>query len=220
MILVAVSVVLLDYASQAAINPCESLMADLLHSANGNSNGHSAASSGYSVYSGMLSLGSCVGYFLSSLDWENMGGKLLSTQEQTALMIVLVLFVISLGVTMVVADEKPYIKPRENNNIHLTDSNGDIEQFPSTSTTSMSCFGNDSVGLTRSASPLPRARLCRFRIQCCGIRVTTTKGGMVASTVLDTCTALHLHVWLENDKLLGHKVIFAVLWNREFGNLL
>ena len=73
MIVVACSVVLLDYASQAAINPCESLMADILHTAsndNSSNNQSQISSMGYNVYSGMLSLGSCVGYFLSSLNWD------------------------------------------------------------------------------------------------------------------------------------------------------
>jgi solute carrier family 45 protein 3 len=52
--------------NEAAINPCESLVADILKSA-------SNASTGFMIYSAMLSLGSCVGYLLSALDWNKIG---------------------------------------------------------------------------------------------------------------------------------------------------
>ena len=58
MLLLAVGVILLDYASQAAINPCEALMSDLL-------SGHQGEESGFTVYSGMLSVGACIGNVLS-----------------------------------------------------------------------------------------------------------------------------------------------------------
>ena len=64
--LVALAVIILDYTSQAAINPCESLVADILKSA-------SNANTGFMIYSAMLSLGSCVGYLLSALDWNKIG---------------------------------------------------------------------------------------------------------------------------------------------------
>ena len=99
MVLIAVNVVLLDYASQAAINPCESLMADMLHESRD-------PEAGYLVYSGMLSLGSCVGFFLSTVNWGRVG-VLIGSEEQTAFILVLILFVLTLAVTMVVAKEVP-----------------------------------------------------------------------------------------------------------------
>ena len=54
MLLLAVGVILLDYASQAAINPCEALMSDLL-------SGQQGEETGFTVYSGMLSVGACIG---------------------------------------------------------------------------------------------------------------------------------------------------------------
>ena len=59
MLLLAVGVILLDYASQAAINPCEALMSDLL-------SGHQGEESGFTVYSGMLSVGACIGKIVIS----------------------------------------------------------------------------------------------------------------------------------------------------------
>lgn len=60
--------VLLDYASQAAINPCEALMSDMMA-------GQTEVSeeTGFSFYSGMLSVGACVGYLLTALDWAKLG---------------------------------------------------------------------------------------------------------------------------------------------------
>ena len=86
MLLLAVGVPLLDYASQAAINPCEALMSDLMA-------GQSQASgeAGFTVYSGMLSVGACLGYLITALDWEGMGINI-GNREQTSLAIVLILF--------------------------------------------------------------------------------------------------------------------------------
>ena len=66
MYVVAFAVILLDYASQAAINPCESLMADMLQSM------HSQSETGFMIYSAMLSMGSCIGYLLSAVDWQTL----------------------------------------------------------------------------------------------------------------------------------------------------
>jgi hypothetical protein len=73
---VSFAVILLDYASQAAINPCESLVADILKSA-------SNANTGFMIYSAMLSLGSCVGYLLSALDWSTLG-QITGNSEQVS----------------------------------------------------------------------------------------------------------------------------------------
>ena len=43
-----------------------SLMADMLQSAPN-------ANTGFMIYSAMLSLGSCVGYLLSAVDWQTLG---------------------------------------------------------------------------------------------------------------------------------------------------
>ena len=108
MYVVAFAVILLDYASQAAINPCESLMADMLQSM------HSQSETGFMIYSAMLSMGSCIGYLLSAVDWQTLSqnqshGQHFCSSEQTAILIVLVLFSITLLVTMIAAKERPMI---------------------------------------------------------------------------------------------------------------
>ena len=62
-VILAVGVVLLDYASQAAINPCEALMSDIMANQT-----EMSEETGFSFYSGMLSVGSCIGYLLTGMD--------------------------------------------------------------------------------------------------------------------------------------------------------
>jgi len=102
MVILAVGVILLDYASQAAINPCEALMSDIMANQSDMSE-----ETGFSFYSGMLSVGACIGYLLTALDWANVGITV-GSREQTAFLIVLVLYLICYGVTMVAARERQY----------------------------------------------------------------------------------------------------------------
>ncbi len=78
-------------------------MADMLSSANN-------ANTGFMIYSAMLSLGSCVGYLLSAVDWQSLGQDTLGlgSSDQTAILIVLILFSITLIVTMITARERPF----------------------------------------------------------------------------------------------------------------
>ena len=100
MYVITFAVILLDYTSQAAINPCESLMADVLRSA-------SQSDTGFMIYSAMLSMGSCIGYLLSAVDWQAVSQTTLWSSEQTAIIIVLILFNITLFVTLCSANERP-----------------------------------------------------------------------------------------------------------------
>ena len=52
MAVMGLSVVVLDYASQAALTPCESLVADMLHDSSAAGGG--GTDDGYFVYSSML----------------------------------------------------------------------------------------------------------------------------------------------------------------------
>ena len=119
--ILAVGVVLLDYASQAAINPCEALMSDIMagqvcyarHFSAINDHKIMAGQTemseetGFSFYSGMLSIGSCIGYLLSALDWAKFG-LVVGSREQTAFLLVLFLYIFCWGITMVAAKEKPH----------------------------------------------------------------------------------------------------------------
>lgn len=107
MAILAVGVVLLDYASQAAINPCEALMSDIMAGQT-----EMSEETGFSFYSGMLSLGACTGYLLTALDWAKFGVVFGGTREQTAFLLVLVLYLCCWGVTMLAARERQH-RPQE-----------------------------------------------------------------------------------------------------------
>ena len=122
MYVVAFAVILLDYASQAAINPCESLMADMLQSM-------PQSETGFMIYSAMLSMGSCIGYLLSAVDWQTLSQTTFCSSEQTAILIVLVLFTITLLVTMLAAKERPAMhKSYSHFNGSVTNGNIKIEE--------------------------------------------------------------------------------------------
>lgn len=107
----------MDFATQAAINPCESLLADTLHSSS-TSEGHSDSSFtlGFKVYSFMTTLGSCIGYSIACIDWTNVasmfiydrgsiGTHTLLKHEQATFILVTILFALTAVITMVSARE-------------------------------------------------------------------------------------------------------------------
>ena len=57
--------------------------------------GRAGGEAGFTVYSGMLSVGACLGYLLTALDWGALGW--LGAGEHTALLLVLVLYTACLG---------------------------------------------------------------------------------------------------------------------------
>ena len=121
MLLVTISVISVDFATQAAINPCESLMADTLQqqaSATDSSlSGYSEDSGlGFKVYSYMTTLGSCIGYLLSTVNWKTVGSSIITTSvqiqysltpEQSLFLLITVMFTVSAVITMISAKEKP-----------------------------------------------------------------------------------------------------------------
>ncbi|XP_023323954.1 solute carrier family 45 member 3 [Eurytemora carolleeae] len=107
LVLLAVGVVLLDYSSQAAINPCEALVSDIVAETTGSSMVHDQP--GFTVYSGMLSVGACFGYLLTALDWDNLGISV-GNREQTAFLLVLFLYLVCCCITMIYAVETPFLQ--------------------------------------------------------------------------------------------------------------
>ena len=95
--------VLLDFTSQAGLTPCEALLSD----ASRNTNQQDRA---FTVYSFMVSLGGCIGYLITALDWSNNSvGLYFGGQEQSAFSLLIVLFTLALFTTLLVAEEKPVI---------------------------------------------------------------------------------------------------------------
>ena len=119
--MVTISVISVDFATQAAINPCESLMADTLQqqasTADDSLSGYSEDSGlGFKVYSYMTTLGSCIGYLLSTVDWKTVGSSLITTSvqiqysltpEQSLFLLITAMFTVSAVITMASAKEKP-----------------------------------------------------------------------------------------------------------------
>ncbi|GBM37896.1 Membrane-associated transporter protein [Araneus ventricosus] len=97
----AAGVVLLDFSSQALMNPCKALIPDIFHSLE-------EQSSGFTTYSCMLSLGGCLGYFITSLNWSSTFiGSYFGGQEKAVFSLLAVLLLILLIVNLSVAHEKP-----------------------------------------------------------------------------------------------------------------
>ncbi|GIY95674.1 solute carrier family 45 member 3 [Caerostris extrusa] len=97
----AVGVILLDFSSQALMNPCKALIPDIFHSLE-------EQNSGFTVYSCMLSLGGCLGYFITSLNWSSTFiGSYFGGQEKAVFSLLAVLLLILLIVNLSVAHEKP-----------------------------------------------------------------------------------------------------------------
>lgn len=100
-LLLCFGVVLLDFTTQACLNPCEALLSDA-------SKGTSQQDSIFTVYSVMISLGGCLGYFITAIDWKTSSlGLYFSSQEQSAFSLLIVLFSITMLATLLIAEEKP-----------------------------------------------------------------------------------------------------------------
>lgn len=104
--LLAIGGVVLDYASQVALNPCESLLCDLLQ-------GSDCSERGFSIYSGVLSLGACIGYLLTAVHWP--WGR----QEEAACGAALVFFLLCCATTMLaVSTTAAACKTVKRRNVH------------------------------------------------------------------------------------------------------
>lgn len=98
----AVGVILLDFSSQALMNPCKSLIPDIFHSTE-------EQNSGFTAYSCMLSFGGCAGYFITSFDWtETTLGIIFGGQEKAVFSLLAVLLVFLLGINLSIAKEEPF----------------------------------------------------------------------------------------------------------------
>ena len=101
LILLTVGVVLLDFASQACLTPCEALLSDA--SKPTNQEGRC-----FMIYSFMCSLGGCIGYFITALDWNSSSiGIYFGGQEKSAFSMLIVLFTFTMVATLMVAEEHP-----------------------------------------------------------------------------------------------------------------
>lgn len=101
-LLLCFGVVMLDFCSQAAFNPCEALLSDMCK-------GTASQDTGFVIYSFMLSTGGCIGYLITALDWTGSQlGALFGTQERSAFAVLITLFTLTLVATLSVAKDKPF----------------------------------------------------------------------------------------------------------------
>ena len=101
-LLLIIGAVLLDFTSQATLTPCEALVADATHNTN-------QQDRGFMVYSFMVSMGGCIGYLITAVDWSrSFVGLYFGSQERSVFSILVVLFSFTLALTLFVAQEIPY----------------------------------------------------------------------------------------------------------------
>ena len=100
-ILLISGAVLLDFTSQACLTPCEALLSDACRNTN-------QQEKCFTMYSFMVSLGGCIGYLITALDWTSSRvGLYFGGQEQSAFAVLIVLFTLTLCATLGVAEETP-----------------------------------------------------------------------------------------------------------------
>ena len=93
--------VMLDFCSQACLTPCEALLSD----ATRNSNQQERC---FTIYSFMVSLGGCIGYLITALDWSSSSvGLYFGGQEQSAFSLLILMFTFSMVATLCIAEERP-----------------------------------------------------------------------------------------------------------------
>ncbi|WAR03056.1 S45A3-like protein [Mya arenaria] len=105
LLLLTMSVVLLDFTSQACLTPCEALLSDASHG----TDQHERA---FIVYSLMVSLGGFIGYLITALDWNATTiGLFFKTQERSVFSLLIILFALLLIATLIAARESPFMGP-------------------------------------------------------------------------------------------------------------
>ena len=103
-LVLAFSVVLLDFCTQVAYTPVESLLSDPCD----NEEQHNRS---FSVFTFMLSVGACLGYWVSAVDWSNTQlGLAIGGQEHTLFAILLITFLSTAIVSLSIIND-PQMKP-------------------------------------------------------------------------------------------------------------
>ncbi|XP_069133435.1 solute carrier family 45 member 3-like [Argopecten irradians] len=101
LIILTLSVILLDFTSQACLTPCEALLSDA-------SKGTIQKDRVFMVYSQMVSLGGFLGYLITAIDWSNTFiGSYFGTQERSVFTLLVIIFLFLLTATLLVAQEQP-----------------------------------------------------------------------------------------------------------------
>ncbi|XP_071955804.1 solute carrier family 45 member 3-like [Antedon mediterranea] len=99
--IMALSVILLDFSSQACYTPLESLLSDPCKTA-------AQYNRSFAMFSLMMSLGGCLGYLITSINWmDNSFGIYVGDQELAVFAILVVIFIISMLISICIAIDPP-----------------------------------------------------------------------------------------------------------------
>lgn len=92
---------LLDFTCQTCLTPCEALLSD-------SSKGTDQSERCFTIYSVMVSIGGCVGYLITALDWSDSSiGLYFGTQERSVFVMLIILYSFSMLMTFGAANEIP-----------------------------------------------------------------------------------------------------------------
>lgn len=122
LVILTLSVILLDFTSQACLTPCEALLSDA-------AKGTNQKDRVFMVYSQMVSLGGLLGYLITAIDWSNTFiGSYFGTQERSVFSILIVLFLFLLSATIMVAQEHPLsvVEDSEMENLMTKEDSGNV----------------------------------------------------------------------------------------------
>jgi len=101
MALLVLGSVMLDFSCQACLTPCEAMLSDA-------SDGTGQHDRCFTVYSLAISVGGCVGYLITALDWRGSSiGEYFGSQERSVFMLLILLYSVSLMTTFVSIHEVP-----------------------------------------------------------------------------------------------------------------
>ncbi|XP_007897722.1 solute carrier family 45 member 3 [Callorhinchus milii] len=100
-----IGICLLDFCGQVCFTPLEALLSDMFHDTED-------CRRAFSMYSFMISLGGCIGYLLTAIDWERTSLSLyLGGQEECLFTLLAVIFIVCVLATCFVAEEIYSVKP-------------------------------------------------------------------------------------------------------------
>jgi len=169
LLFLTISVVLLDFTSQACLTPCEALLSDC-------SKGTDQDERAFIVYSLMISLGGFIGYLITAIDWNATEiGTFFKTQERTVFSLLTILFVVLLLATIIAAKEIPYTgqeiialteetKPTPNDTLLEIGSNGGESGYDTNESENGSPAPSDILSSTSIHKPTPTPKMRAPRI--------------------------------------------------------
>ena len=161
-ILLAFAVILLDFCTQVAYTPIESLLSDPCE----NEDQHNRS---FSVFTFMLSIGGCLGYWVTAIDWSHTRlGWYFGGQEHTLFAILLVTFIFTSSVSLLIIRDPQVIETADLEEVmsiatskENLSSNGDIKSkstVPSTPeiakrTSATSIVPNNNLIISSEVNP-------------------------------------------------------------------